>query len=475
MVTLVFGILMTRVLSGHFSVHDYGTYSQVMLVTTTVSSLTILGMMDGINFFFCREEDENKRNAYISTIFLLQYVVSAIAATVILLCTVPLSRYFNNSDLKSLIIFAAILPVLSNSISMLQILFIAFGKARIIAIRNLVVSILKLIAIIIASYVFDNIGFLLLYQAAMDFAQVLYFRYTLSKNNCHIHVFQFDKSLIGEIFTYCIPMAMFTVIKSINRDCDKFVISFFADTETLAIYTNASKLLPFDIIMSSFCTVLLPYFTRYIVARKYDLTQNLYRSFLELSYICTSILAVGAIFTAPQLMEFLYTEKYLSGLPIFIIYTLVDVVSVLNLTMLLSAAGKTKTIMYASLGTFIANIVLNILCYLAFGLIGPAAATLIVTLVQGLIILYLSSREIKTSILKLFDWKYFSGFVVELIFMGIAVLAIRSKLEYLHLHYFLILCLCYGLFIGLLLLVNLKRIMSNVQAINSYKISNFNS
>ena len=75
-------------------------------------------------------------------------------------------------------------------------------------------------------------------------------------------------SLVKEILIYCIPMAMFSVMKSLNRDSDKYVISFFTDTETLAVYTNASKILPFDIIMTSFVTVLMPYITRFVTEKK---------------------------------------------------------------------------------------------------------------------------------------------------------------------------------------------------------------
>ena len=124
--------------------------------------LTILGMSDGINFFFCKENDVNKRNSYVSTIFFLQFCISIIASVVVLVCAVPISIYFDNDKLKSLIIFAAILPVSQNAISLLQIMFIAIGKARLIAIRNLIISILKLAAIILACYVFDNIVILLL-------------------------------------------------------------------------------------------------------------------------------------------------------------------------------------------------------------------------------------------------------------------------------------------------------------------------
>ncbi|MBE7058175.1 MAG: hypothetical protein E7387_03635 [Ruminococcaceae bacterium] len=473
MVTLVFGLLMTRVLSGHFSLKEYGTYSQVMLLTTTISSMTILGMMDGINFFFCREKDEQKRNAYISTIFFLQYLISTIVSITILACTVPISKYFDNESLKSLMIFAAVLPILQNSISLLQIMFIAIGKAKMIAIRNLLVSVVKLLAIVLACYVFDNIAVLLLSQVLMDIIQVIYFFVVLKHKNCKINILRFDKTLIKEILIYCIPMAMFAVIKSLNRDSDKFVISFFTDTETLAVYTNASKLLPFDIVMTSFCTVLLPYITRYIANKKYEMTQVLYKSFLELSYIATTILAIGAVAVAPELMRFLYTEKYASydfGVYVFIIYILVDVLSVLNITIILSAAGKTKTILFASIGTFFANIFLNIGSFFVFEEVGPALTTLLVTLVQGIVILSLGAREIKTNILKLFDKKYLLFFIFQIICCFLLVSLLRSFAVQKGLPYLVILFGGYGIFAGALFLCNGKRLLKNLRTINKSKV-----
>lgn len=473
MVTLVLGIVMTRLLSDHFSLHDYGTYSQVMLLVTTISSMTTLGMMDGINFFFCKESDEKKRDAYVSTMFFLQYAASIVVSVTVLLCTVPISQYFGNESLKSLMIYAAVLPAVTNTIYLLQVLFIAIGKAKQIAIRNLIVSVLKLGAVTLACYVFDSVAVIFLCQLITDVLQVVYFMLTLGKNNCKINVLKFDTSLIKEILFYCIPMAMFAVIKSLNRESDKLVISFFTNTETLAVYANASKLLPFDIIMTSFCTVLLPYFTRYIAKKKYSQSQTLYKSFLELSYIATTILAAGAICIAPELMRFLYTEKYTAAdfsIAVFIIYILVDIFSFMNMTLILSAAGKTKTIMFASIGTFFANVVLNIALYFVMGEMGPALATLLVTLLQGGVLLTLGAKELCSSVWKMFDFKYVAYFALQLIGCAFLALLLREVLLHYDLHYMIVLFAVYAFFCGTLLLINLRRLLGNLKTINTCKL-----
>ncbi len=471
-VTLVFGLLMTRVLSGHFSVHDYGTYSQVLLVSTTATTLTVLGMSDGINYFFCKTSDVKKRDAYVSTIFCLQGIVGILTGVVILLCAVPLTTYFGNSDVKELLLFSALLPVMQNMLTLLQIIFLAIGKAKHIAVRNLLVSILKLAAIFVACYVFDTIVVVLVCQVLLELAQLVYFYLYLKKNQYFIRVRLFDAKLIREILSFCIPMAMFTVIKALNRDCDKYVISAFTDTETLAVYTNASKQLPFDLIMTSFITVLQPFITRGIAEKKYALTQNLYKSFLELSIVCTTTLAMGAILVSPELLSFLYTEKYMSGLSVFVLYILVDILSVFGLTLLLSAAGKTKTIMYVAMGAFVTNLVLNVLFYKLMGFVGPAVATLVVTVIQGVALLSYSARLLQTRAQKLFDIRYMCLFLLELVVAGGITLALRKGLVALALPEFVMMCGCYAFFVILVGSVNFKKMLKCIQVINAYKTEN---
>lgn len=50
-VTMGLGLITTRLLSQYLSIFDYGTYSLIQLVVSSTVSITILGMMDGINYF----------------------------------------------------------------------------------------------------------------------------------------------------------------------------------------------------------------------------------------------------------------------------------------------------------------------------------------------------------------------------------------------------------------------------------------
>ena len=412
LVTMALGLTVTRLLSQYFSYHDYGTYSQIMLVVNTVASITILGMVDGTNFFYCREADPQKREGYVSTIFTLQCMVSAAAGCVVMLLCSPLCTHFHNPDVAKLLVFAASLPLLQNLISMLQVLVVSVGKARLLAARNLIVSLTRLLVVVLVIAFVRNVAVILLATVLMDLAQIGIFALMLRRNGCPMGLKAVNFRLFQEIFRYCAPMAVFTVISTLNRDLDKYLVGMMTDTETLAVYTNASKVLPFDIIMTSFTTVLIPEITRRVAADKKSEAASLYKAFLEFTYIATGILCCAAVAAAPQLMELLYSEKYLSGLNVFILYILVDLLRFTNITLVLAVAGKTRSLMFLSFGTLGANALLNVVLYHFMGLPGPALATLVVTFATGVLILALSARVLDTKLGRLFDLKCLSVFAL---------------------------------------------------------------
>lgn len=460
------GLITTRLLSEHLAVHDYGTYSQILLLVSSLSSVTIFGMMDGVNFFYATQKDTEARESYIATIFALQCTVSTFTGVVVLALTSPIVRYFDNEELAPLLVFAAILPVLQNLMGMSQVLFVAVGKARLLAYRNLAVSIIRLVVVYIVALVVPNIAIVLATSVVLDIAQILFFWIILRKNGCYIRPKKIQPKLLGNILRYCAPMAIYLMISSLNRDLDKYLISLVTDTETLALYANASKQLPFDILMASFCTVLIPHITRYISERKNEQAAKLYKLFLEITYISTGILCCAALASAPQLMKLFYSNKYTSGIAIFCVYIIVDLVRFTNITLVLTSAGKTKWLMTLGLCTIGLNAVLNVVFYKLMGLIGPAIATFVTTALVGILMMISNAKILDTSLSAFFDLKYLLIFLLESISLTFGLSALRNTLDKLDVHYFIIVVSIAGLYVMLMLLLNGKRLIKDMRKVS---------
>lgn len=467
LITTALGMATTRLLSEHLSVYDYGTYSQILLIVSTVASLTIFGMMDGMNYFYCKEVDSEKKESYAATILTSQLMLGTFAGIVVMLLSAPLCAYFANPGLRGLLIFAAVLPTLQNLMWILQVLIVSVGSARKLAIRNFVVSVARLAAVVCVVTFVNSVAFYLAFTVVLDIAQIVFFGTILHKNKCHIRPSKVNFKLVGEIFKYCAPMAIFVIVNSLNRDLDKYLVSLLTDTETLAMYANASKQLPFDIIMSSFATVLVPHVIRMFSNKETAKATGLCRSFFEITYISTGILCFAALASAPQFMKLLYSNKYTAGIAIFCVYILVDFLRFTNLTIILSSAGKSKWLMMLGGGALILNAVLNVALYELMGLIGPAIATLAVTALSGVIILCLDAKVLKARISELFDFKYLLLFLGETVILTSALGYLGRVLDAWDVHYFINLVIIAGAYVMIMALLNFKRLFAAMKKVNS--------
>ena len=349
---------------------------------------------------------------------------------------------------------------------MTHVLVVSIGHARALAIRNLLFSFIRLFIAILISVVARDIILLLIATLLFDIAELIFFGVMIKNSGCAILPKHFNPHLIRQILRYCVPMAVFTLINALNRDLDKYLIALLTDTETLAIYSNASKPLPFDIITSAFCTVLVPHITKRIANHSFDEAALLYKRFLKISYISIGIFCCTALVVAPQLLQLLYSEKYLSGLNIFYIYTLVDLLRFTNITLILSAAGKTRTLMFMGLGSLCTNAVLNILLYHLFGIVGPAISTLLVTLLFGLVIMHLNAKVLHVHFSAFLETKIFVPFILESFVLTCVFSFMRNTLMSFGWHYLLILFLLGGAYASVMALLNGKTFLESLKQLN---------
>lgn len=468
-VTTVVGLVVSKILSVSFSLSEYGLYSQIMLLVTTMGSITILGMTDAVNYFYNSGVSSEEKQKYMGTIFDMQYLLGIGCALILVLFRNFIAGYFKNDQLKSILWLVAFLPVLQNLLPMMQVIFIAIGKSKMIAMRNLVISIARLLFVMVASYITKNIETIILFLVVLDVAQLLFFRAFLKKNNIQIRIRDFDIDKAKKILIFCIPMAIYLLTNSLSRDIDKYVVSYFADTETLAIYSNASKVLPFDLVTASFITVLIPIITRQVRSEDYAQALCSFKAYLRLGYIATWILAFGAVILSKNLMQFLYDAKYLPGLAVFVVYLFVDMIKFANTSLILVAKGKTKTLMYISIVALLGNALLNIPAYKAFGIIGPAVTTLFITMALVSVLLIISARELKSCVSELFDWKEMLLITIELVLVGIGIFALSRLLEEYISSSTILLIICYGLYLIILLAFNWKRLLSCLKEINQLR------
>lgn len=468
-ITALFGIVVAKLLAVHFSIEEYGIYSQAMLVATTGTSITVLGLTDATNYFYNKNNTKNLQDTYMATIFGIQLIVGFLCAIIILLFGKQISTYFNNPSLISVLPYIAFIPMLNNLMNMLQVLFISAGKAKALAIRNFILAIIKVLYVLITCITIRNVTIILFCLLIVEAITTIYMWFFVKKHVCTIKFLSFNKKLVLSILKYSIPMAGYIITNSLSRSMDKLVIGRMGSTSDLAIYSIASKELPFDLLTAAFVTVLIPYITRYIGSNDYESASKSFSKYIQISYLITWPIGFGAIIASKDVMTILYDDKYLVGLPIFIIYIIVDMIRFANVSLIFSAKAKTKELLLYSCSSLIVNIILNIIFYKIFGMIGPAIATVVIMISLNYIMLFRSSKLLDTNLNSIVNARQMILLVIESIIFGAIALSLRN----LYNGYPLIVrfVLSYLTFIIPVLLLNYKYLISILKELNSLKMS----
>ena len=299
LITTLTTIIQTKVLSIGLTLHEYGSYSQAILVTGVTTSLIMFGLGDGLNYFYNRDANKNSdRSIFVNTIFLMEVILGSLGMIAICFSRDLFAHYFDNPDVSVLLCIVAIKPVLDNIIYLYQLLFISLKKAKIIAIRNLVISIVKAVSIWVFVQYYSNVRLICVSLVVLDIINWVIFKVLLSKEGVKINVRKANLKYVKSIIVYSFPMGVYAFTNTLLRDIDKLVIGNLAETADLAVYTNCSKILPFDLIATSFATVLIPYIMRYASSDDKHSMETLFANYMRIGYC---IGASGRILIFPRI------------------------------------------------------------------------------------------------------------------------------------------------------------------------------
>lgn len=464
--TMATSILATMILSRMLPLADYGTYSAGNLIINTATLLSAFGLMDAVNYYYNGKKSEDK-SSYTNTVFFLIAVSGIVMALIIIICQRLITQYFHNPMLVSIYIYIAFRPLLYNYTFGLQNLQVSIGKAKIVAIRNTVLSTTKLGAIVVTAVYTQKIDTIFKCMLIVEIVSLIFYYKVLKVNKVHVLPYKPDLTKIKEILYFCIPMGIYIQTNTLSRDLDKYIIGFFESTERLAIYTNCSAKLPFDVISSPLLMLLVPVLTRCIQRNDNKNGLEIFKCYIKIGYIFTITFGFGCIAVAQQAVQFLYGEKFLQGIEIFIIYIIVDMINFISYSLVLSAKGKTKELMYVSGGGLVINLIINYLLYKCIGFIGPAIATVIITMGINSILLIKSTKILESKINYLFDKKHLIIFGIEIIILSIFSQLLKNILMKLNLHYFVILCIVGAFFVIIMFSLNLKEIKHCFNILNN--------
>lgn len=457
-VTLCCSLIQTMVLSRTLTKYEYGTYSQGILIISLATTFVGFGANNAVNYFYNKTEDFADRKAYINTIFFLELVIGTLGALVIVLSGSLIANFFKNYQLSILVFSIALRPLFANIILMYQTLYISCQMAKEIAVRNLLVSLCQVTITSLVSLLSHNVMLIFMLLSFLDLLQILFFSGYFRKKVFAIHFFCFNAKLIRPIFSYAIPMALSLMLGTLLTNLDSLFIGKLMSTEELALYANMSKELPFSFIGSIFTTVITPTIINLLGSNQKKEFCRVWSNYIQLGYMTTWTLCFGAISCAPELLRFLYSSKYISGLNVFIVYILIQMFRFTYFGVVLTATGRTKTILVYTVFSLALNFVLNLVLFKIMGMTGCAIASLISIALVGCLQLYHSSKIVNIPLNIIINTKKIVLFLIQMFVFTVICLTVKGLINRFIQNDVLIIILVYGLFLSLFVAFNRKSL-----------------
>jgi len=471
--TMLFSIISAKMMSEGLSLTEYGTYSQANLVNTVGTSLILLGLGDALSYYFNgkqKEIDDGLQRRIVNTVFFLEMLVGLILAVCVTLGQNLLVSYFDNPAVRALLPVAAFLPVLTNLIYFYQILYVGVGKAKLMSVYSFAMTVVRIVTIYFAVYVLKNLLLIYIVLILQDLVQIAIYNISLVRKNVRINPLKISKAHIGPIFAYGLPMGVYAITNTLTRELGKLVVGKLAGTEDLAIYTNCSKLLPVDIIVTSFALVLIPHMIRHVTEKNREKSLELLSGYLKVGYYSVWILSTMLLITPKTVISFLYDDKYLPGAAIFVLYVVDSMLRFASMHQVLVASNKTKLLMIYSVGSLVLTFVLDIVFYRVFGLVGPAVAALVSAVVYAWLVLRKSLKLLEAKWTDIFNIREIGWLLLTLGGLWLVCAFLNRMLVHLGLHPYLSMILCMAVFGCSALAIHFRKISGVLKSINKFRI-----
>lgn len=426
-VTSLISIVSAMLLSRFRTLDEYGTYSELLMVVSLFTSLFMLGLPNSVSYFLARAETQVERKKFLSVYYTFSTILSVVMGAV-LCCAAPLiCAYFNNPQIDSFIYFLALYPWANVISSSIENVLIVYHHANFLVGYRVANSVSLLgIILLVRAMGWDFSAYMALLLAVYAvFAIVVYV--VAAKLGGGLTAIN-DKALIHSILTFSIPVGLASVVGTLDVEIDKLLIGGLMDTAQMAIYTNASKELPVSLISASLTAVLLPQLTRMLKHDDRRGAIQLWGDATVLSYMFICFIAAGVVTYSKDVLVFLYGEKYLPGLSVFCVYSLVLLLRCTYFGMVLNAYGETKKILYCSIAALGLNSVMNPVFFYFLGMIGPAIATFLSLLIIQLAQLKMTAKCVKLPLREVFPWARLGKITLVNIGFALCFFAIKKFL-----------------------------------------------
>ncbi|MFO7660227.1 MAG: oligosaccharide flippase family protein [Candidatus Cloacimonadaceae bacterium] len=393
-VKTIIGIVLARILTQA----EYGTYRQLFMIYTLMAAIFMVGLPQSVYYFLPKSDAETRQKFIRQTVDLFS-VLGLVSACLLLIFRDSIALAFNNPELSKILVIYAVYPFFMFLSQLYYSIMIGLQQPKRAA-GFIIFSLCFDFVLILGTALLTKDLFYITGSIVLSvLIQWIYARFNLRKYT-RGSWFDYDKELLRSQFRFALPIGVAAIIGVISAQVDKIIISSHFSPELFAVFAVGATELPFiGIITNSVNAVILPEMSR---KDNVKAISDLYKGAVRKNALILFPLFVFCFVFATQIIELLYSAKYLDSVLYFRIYLFTIPLRIATYGLLFQVFNRTKFIFIISTFTLMLNTALSLILISLYGLKGPAISTVIVTYLTVTAYLILIKTKLRINLTDLF-------------------------------------------------------------------------
>lgn len=356
-VQLLSPIFLTRILDPH----AFGQYCEFILYAMISAVIIAFSIPNNLIYFVPNRPEKERQIVSHSALFLL--LMSLVGILVL---------FLGGDLLRSRTSYDFVVPLMLYVFFFVNLDFFegyCLGKRRTIAVLyySTARTVARIAAVVLAAYFSRDIMFVLKVMIAVEAVKCAFLAFYFRR---HLTT-RLDAALVKEQLRFIVPLGSAEVIGYCNSELAKLVISVTMGVERLALYKIGSYQIPvIGIIRSSVIDVLFPDMA---VAGERDRLRLWQRANVVFCFMIFPVFAVF-MYHARTFIETLFTDRYISAVPLFRIYLIMMVLQCFEMGTPLRAANRNRPFIFGSILSLAVDIGFILAFFKIIGFIAPAIA-----------------------------------------------------------------------------------------------------
>lgn len=390
--------VMPMFLTRYLSKADYGIYAQFYLVQNFLGAILCFGIQSNPYYFYPKSSELRKKHIIWNS-FLLLLLFGVVGSSVLFIPFVN-DWLLKNETLNNLLPIVLASVIFFIPTNLIDAIAVVKNNKSLAVIYHPASIIIKIIAVISFALIFKSI------EAILGSILLLNFIMFLIVLVCVIKFYPIKRnenltslSLLKEQLKYALPFGISVILSTTCNQVDKIICVNYLTVEEYAIYSVAFFGIPGVMqIFDSLCVVNVMNMSSAFKEGAIETVKSLYKRFVvqTLSF-SLPIIGIVCLFS-PQIITFLFSEKYIDSVPFFRLYVLTFILGMVGSGTILRAIGKTKLSMKAFALSTIICIPLTFYAISKFGIWGAIACAMMNTMLPKIFQIGFECKALKSSL-----------------------------------------------------------------------------